>query len=182
MLDMTQVLDLSKWVLYPQLDYLKVFAHVLKNEGFWIRSRQFDVMDSDLGYFDRVYVLRIDGSDISEFPIFAEYEIGDEVAYYVQPAAVRFVDELLAKNDPISIYNTNSFGSIDDLVNAIIPLFGDYADQYDIESIAREMSYYNSTCGKYKIFKMYDPNDDLFNEFQYNLLLMRHAIIKVVKA
>lgn len=73
-----------------------------------------------------------------------------------------------------------TYDTIDELIAELIPVFGDYADEYDIEAIAHDMSYW--MFGKLMIYPCYDHTSDAFDQQLFNLLLMRHAIIKVVKA
>lgn len=63
---------------------------------------------------------------------------------------------------------------IDDVVQAILPMFGDYADDYDVESIAFEMVDLDWERDAFVFKPEFDSDSDAFDQNMMNELLMMY--------
>ena len=63
---------------------------------------------------------------------------------------------------------------IDDVVQAILPMFGDYADDYDVESIAFEMVDHDWERDAFVFKPEYNSTSDEFSQDAVNELLMMY--------
>lgn len=62
--------------------------------------------------------------------------------------------------------------TIDDVIFDLTPFFGDFADDFDIEAIAREVAEWDD--GEYKYKPIYDDKSDEYDDDAFNEVLMRH--------
>ena len=63
---------------------------------------------------------------------------------------------------------------INDVVTAILHMFGDYADDYDVESIAFEMVDFDSEKDCFVFKPEFDSGSDAFDQNIMNELLMMY--------